>query len=33
MLRFIMINQHHFDDAMRKAAELAAEEFAKATSE
>ena len=33
MLRFVMINQHHFDDAMRKAAELAAEEFAKATSE
>jgi hypothetical protein len=33
MMKFVMINQHHFDDALRDAARMAGEEFNKAKGE
>jgi uncharacterized protein YndB with AHSA1/START domain len=33
MLKFVMINQHHYDKALKRAAQIAAEEFSKSKSE
>jgi hypothetical protein len=33
MLRYVMINQHHFDVKVREAAQMAKEEFEKAKGE
>jgi hypothetical protein len=33
MVKFVMINQHHYDDALANAARMAEEDFAKAKGE